>query len=84
MGQEVVKPRYDKIYKFNSNNHKEWALVKLNNKYGFIDLNGKEVVAPIYDSIGNYGEKHPFWAEVSINNKKTFIDEDGNTVIKKK
>ncbi len=57
---------------------------KIKRQNGFIDLDGKEIVPPIYDKIGNFGEKHPFWAEVTINNKKTFIDENGNPIIKKK
>jgi hypothetical protein len=58
-------------------------LIKSNNKYGFIDIKGKEVVPPIYDSIGDFGDKHPFWVEVSIGRKKFFLDEEGKTVITK-
>lgn len=49
-GKFVVEPKYEYIEKFGK--YKEdWALVCIDDQYGFINSQGKEVVAPIYAEI---------------------------------
>jgi hypothetical protein len=55
--------------------------VELNGKLGFIDEKGKEVVAPVYDSIGYFGEYALDLAVVILDGKKAFIDRRGNRVL---
>lgn len=49
-GKVVVEPKYEYIEKFGEYKQ-DWALVSVHQKYGFIDLKGKEIVAPIYSEI---------------------------------
>lgn len=49
-GKFVVEPKYEYIEKFGQ--YKEdWALVCIDDQFGFINSQGKEVVAPIYAEI---------------------------------
>ena len=59
-----------------------WALIKKDGKYGFIDQNGKIVVAPKYDSIEKFGAHGVSWALVEKNGKLGFIDKSGKEVVK--
>ena len=54
------------------------ARVKLNDKWGFIDKTGKEVVPPKYDETGNF---HEGLAKVKLNGKYGFIDTTGKEVV---
>jgi hypothetical protein len=56
---------------------KNWALINLDGKLGFINEKGEEVVEPVYDCIGAFGEYHADWAAVVINGKKGFINSEG-------
>jgi hypothetical protein len=53
------------------------AVVKLNNKYGFVDTEGNEVISLKYDYVGNFYEGRTW---VLLNNKYGFTDLDGNEV----
>ena len=50
-GKVFAKPKYDFISAFNEG----MAVVRVDNKYGYIDKTGKEVVKPKYD------EAYRFW-----------------------
>lgn len=69
MGKDLIKPKYDKLYR-------EWhwkavALVKLDGKVGIVDIiNYKEVVEPKYDSIEMFGD---FW-KVCVDGKYGLLD----------
>jgi hypothetical protein len=52
--------------------------VKLNNKWGFIDKTGKEVIPIKYDNAGYFSEG---LAPVKLNGKCGFIDKTGKEVI---
>ena len=54
------------------------ACVQINNKYGFIDKYGKEVIPLKYDYAGSFNER---FAPVQVNGKYGFIDINGNIVI---
>jgi hypothetical protein len=54
------------------------ARVGLNNKWGFVDRNGNEVVPLKYDWVGNFYEGR---ARVKLNNKCGFVDTEGNEVV---
>jgi serine/threonine protein kinase len=53
------------------------AMVKLNEKYGYIDRTGKEVIPRIYDDANEFSEG---LAEVELN-RKGYIDKTGKQVI---
>jgi len=58
----------------------DWALIELDNKLGFINDKGKEVIKPIYDRISQFGEFKSDWALVILNGKKGFIDLNVNFI----
>jgi len=49
-GNEIVKPKYDAISAFGAY-QKDWAQVQKDGLYGFIDINGKEIVKAKYNEI---------------------------------
>ncbi|APA52029.1 hypothetical protein BLD35_02145 [Campylobacter coli] len=57
------------------------AKVELNRKYGFMDKNGKIVIEPKFDGVGNFSEG---LAAVGLNGKWGFIDKNGEFAIKPK
>jgi hypothetical protein len=74
--------KYDKIGMFGANGHPEWAAICNNEKWGFIDMSGKEVVPPKYDKIGMFGANgHPEWMRICDNEKWGFIDMSGKEVV---
>ena len=49
--------------------------VKLNDKYGFVDQQGKEVVPLKYDDAFSF---HEGLARVKLNGKKGYVDKEGH------
>lgn len=49
-----IKPGKDAIYSFDPISYNEWALVKKDGLYGFIDSTGKEVVSPQYEKSNTF------------------------------
>lgn len=49
-GKLVVEPKYEYIEKFGEYKS-DWALVSIEEQYGFINIEGKEIVPPIYSEI---------------------------------
>jgi len=74
---------YEEVAPFGTH-HNDWALVVKENKYGFIDEFGDEVVKPQYDEILPFGTHQKGWALVVKENKYGFIDENGDEVVKSK
>jgi len=72
--------KYDKVGSYGSKGV-SWALVQKENKYGFIDRSGKEVVPVNYDNIASFGSKGISWSLVRKGNKYGYIDSYGNVVI---
>jgi hypothetical protein len=54
------------------------AWVGLNNKYGFVDTEGNEVIPLKYDGVGHFQEGR---AKVILNDKYGFVDTECNEVI---
>ncbi len=83
----VVKKNYIKFYNFNIVDysyisrefHEGLARVGKNNKYGFIDKAGKEVIKAKYDNVGEF---HEGLAWFKKDGKYGFIDKTGKEVIK--
>ena len=77
---ETVYPNFNLYmkYDFVGNFYKGYATVKLNNKYNFIDVQGK-LVSPNqwFDDVGNF---YNGYATVELNNKYNFIDIQGKLV----
>jgi|GEM_PF-408657 len=74
MATVSVAPKYDSAGSFFDG----MAVVKINNKWGFIDKTGREVVSPKYDSVRNFSDG---MAAVEINNKWGFIDKTGREIV---
>ena len=55
-----------------------YSLINVN-KYGYVDINGKWIVKPVFDSVGNF---FGGFASVESNGKWGYIDESGKLVIK--
>jgi hypothetical protein len=72
--QKDAHKRYDQIGRFSEGR----ARVQLNGKYGFIDLEGNEVVPLKYDSVGYYQEGRVI---VRLNGKYGVIDLDCKEVV---
>jgi hypothetical protein len=69
------KDKYDFVDEFYEEGR---TCVKLNNKYGFVDTGGNEVVPLKYDRVGDYYESR---AWVELNGKYGFVDLDGNEIV---
>jgi WG repeat protein len=65
-------------YSPGDNFHDGLALVRKNDKYGFIDKKGEVVIAPQYDDAGGFSEG---LAPVQINDKSMYIDKTGKQAI---
>ncbi|MCX6165801.1 MAG: WG repeat-containing protein, partial [Ignavibacteriae bacterium] len=81
---EILKQLIEEDYKEDNNDifdkglAKGIAKVELNDKWGFIDKEGNEVIPIKYDEIFNFKEG---LARVKLNNKWGFINEQGREVI---
>lgn len=70
---------YDEFYGFET----DWAPVKLHNKWGFVDKNGTEKIAPTltYDMVQAFKGDDNKWAIVQKGNYWGYIDRNGKEVI---
>ena len=66
--------KYNTVYPFSEN----FAPVKLNGKWGFVDANGKEVISCKYDDVIRFSES---LAGVKTNGKWGFINKAGKEVV---
>jgi len=64
---------YDQVLNF----IRGFALVKLNNKWGIINENGKEIIPPKYDDVNVFSNG---FAQVKLNNKWGFVDINGREI----
>ncbi|MDP8079960.1 WG repeat-containing protein [Phocoenobacter skyensis] len=63
----------------------ELIMVSENNKYGFIDTSGKEVIPLIYDSASHFNERDfDNVSRVWVNGKAGLIDRKGNYILEHK
>ena len=76
LGNQVLKPYYD--YESHNFFSEGLAVVSRNNKYGFINLNCKEVIKLQYDSAYSFSEG---LAAVCLNGKWGFINKRNKVVI---
>jgi len=67
------KKKYDIVGKFFEGR----AIVRLNNKSGHVDLNGKVTTPIIYNLVGSFYEGR---AWVYLNNKKGHVNLDGKVI----
>jgi hypothetical protein len=77
----TAQVKYDKIEAFGSRGNMRLALIQKNNKFGFINVNGKEIVSPKYDRIEAFGSRGNMrLALIQKNNKFGFIDINGKEI----
>lgn len=60
---------------------KNWALIEVGGKLGFIDAYGSQVIAPTYDAIDYFKVYQKKWALVQKEGKYGFIDAYGDEVV---
>ena len=58
--------------------YREYTVIKINGKWGAIDLSNNIIIFPQYDDLFYWG--NDFW-EITINNKKGIIDTLGNIIL---
>ena len=73
---KAVVTGYDYVYSPEENG---WCKVELNDKYGYIDANGKEIIKPKYDYI--YSPEDNGWRKVELNDKYGFVNSSGKEVV---
>ncbi len=73
--KEAAKKR--KKYDYKGNYYEGLALVKLNDKWGYIDKSGNEVIPIKYDYVDGFSEG---LARVNLNDKWGFIDKSGKEI----
>lgn len=70
--------KYDEISPYSEG----LASAKLNNKYGFIDKTGREIIPPKYDSVGSFSEGLAWVRIYELEKSKYgFIDKTGREII---
>jgi hypothetical protein len=78
-GVIVVPAKYQQAEYFI---YSDFAAVKLNNKWGFIDETGKEVIIPKYDSVGKGSKRFSGdYLEVRLNGKWGIVNKNGKEVV---
>jgi hypothetical protein len=80
-GQLVIPVLYNEIFDFQAltDNSYKIAKVNKNGKYGFINMNGEEIISPIYDEIKDFNNGY---ASFRVNNKWGLINSLGKETIK--
>ncbi|MBV9217612.1 MAG: WG repeat-containing protein [Acidobacteria bacterium] len=79
-GTIVVPAKYDDVNSFDED--AGVGSVKLNEKWGLVDINGNEVVPPKYDNEPSFStDAEGISNAVKLDNKFGFIDKSGRTVI---
>jgi hypothetical protein len=75
----IIPPQYIAVQRFSE----DFASVAIGEKdkklWGFIDINGKWVIQPLYHDASSFYEG---LASVKVNNKYGYIDKQGNFIIK--
>lgn len=59
-----------------------WTKVYRDSKMGYIDETGMEIIAPVYDSIGDFGEYCTDMAIVTKDGLMGLVDTDGNEMVR--
>jgi hypothetical protein len=79
-GQLVIPVLYNEIFNFQalSDNSYKIAKVNKNGKFGFINMNGEEIISPIYDEIKDFNNGY---ASFRFNNKWGLINSLGKETI---
>lgn len=73
-GNIINKKDYNQIYQVREG----IAVVELNNKYGYINSSGEEIIPLIFDNLSRFSDG---LAIIQTNNKYGFIDRSGHVVI---
>lgn len=74
-GRIRVEPKYDEIYSFSNDR----ALIKINDKYGYLNTKGEEIIKPKYYEACSFSEG---LAVVQVEGKYGYIATDGIEKIK--
>lgn len=61
---------------------KGWTKIYHDNLTGYLDETGLEIIPPVYDSIGDFGEYCTDMAIVTKNGLMGLIDTDGNEMVR--
>ena len=72
---------YDEVSEFGAY-QKDWAQVQKDGLYGFIDVDGNEIVKPKYEAISAFGAYQKDWAQIQKDGLYGFIDSKGIEIVK--
>ncbi|MDR1459020.1 MAG: WG repeat-containing protein [Bacteroidales bacterium] len=75
-GKVVVSPKYEFCYAENDNGF--YCIITEDEKYGFLDKHGNEVISPRYDDVSDFKNGTTL---AEKNNEYLLIDEQGNEVL---
>ena len=73
-----IRPEWCKKYDGAGGAYEGLAWVKLNGKYGFVNLKGEEVVPPKYDDVGFF---HENFASFRLNGNYGFVNTKGVEIV---
>jgi len=62
----------------------DWMRIYTESYVGYIDRNGQEIVPPIYNEIGEFGELHDGFALIVKDDLNGLIDREGNVIVEPK
>lgn len=75
MGKEIIYPKYDAVGWFNNG----YADVKLNGKWGMIDIHDNEIIPIIYEDINSFYHEYSTIA-IKVNNKWAISNYSGEII----
>ncbi len=77
----VLSPPFESFKSFFSSFSEGLALIKVDEKWGYMDKQGKAVIQPQFDSAGYFSEG---LAHITLDGKPAYIDKSGKVVLKPK
>ena len=80
-GNLLLALEYDDVLSVDDTHGRLLASVKKNNKVGVVDMNGNEIVPPLYDYVHFYKSNDLKYFQVECNNKRGVCDENGVEII---
>ena len=73
--RDSIRNEYDYVSNFGTHGQSNWALVRKDQQYGFINRSLEPVVPAVYDKIYSFGSRNIQWALVVKDGLYGFIEE---------
>jgi len=78
---EGLNPKTDYLFEDAKDFSEDWAAVKINDKWGFVDVNFQKIIEPEFEDVQSFNDS---LAPVKKDGKWGFINNQGNLVIENK